>query len=95
MGDTSCDHLTQHLIYWLQFSTVLSSLNTCLVFLTAVLGVLNAFSHGSCFSAVVLARHEETTFDKETDLFSTVEFTSVKKNSIFGSSSKPTGPDLF
>jgi len=94
VGDSPCDHLTTHLVAWLQLSTVLSSINAVLVFLAVVLGTLSAFSHRACFKPVVLARHEESTFDSETNVFSSLEFTAVKK-SIFGRSSETTGPDLF
>jgi hypothetical protein len=84
----------KHLIAWLQLGTVFSITNFFLVFIVAVLGVLSAFSHRSFFKAVVVARHEHSTFDKDTDVFSSLEFTDVR-NSVFGRSPEGSGADLF
>mmetsp|Transcript_11661 Transcript_11661/g.15009 ORF Transcript_11661/g.15009 Transcript_11661/m.15009 type:complete len:320 (-) Transcript_11661:148-1107(-) len=64
----TCDHLSHHLITWLQICTILSAISGALVTVIGILDIFSAFSHRSCFNAVVLARHEDTSFDYNEDI---------------------------
>jgi hypothetical protein len=95
-GTSGCDHMPHQLITWLQISTVLSGVAALLLAVVLGLGFLNALSSPSCFRAVVLARHEESSFDHADDF--SLEFHNRARTSSTSSSAnrgKRPDADLF
>jgi len=90
-GTSGCDHLPAQLSSWLQISTILSSVGALLLVVVVALGMLNAISSPSCFRAVVLARHEESSFDNAGDDFS-LEFHNRSRSASRSSRGGVPGP---